>query len=461
MKHVAKMSFSIVATVILLFGFTVTNTHAAKIGEQLKSPEYGWERLDDRDSSIVYTGTWVKSSSPAFYNSTLTYSETVGSTMNFSFKGTKIRLIASKSNIDGKAIPIAIDGVAETFSENITGTNPKDTYKGQHQSVVYEKTGLTDEKHTVTIRVQSGWHLNIDAFDIYIANPITLKASAGDSQVALKWDWVQEAENYTVRYGTESGKYTETMTVTKDVYNNYVIPGLTNGTTYYFAVTATVDGVESDYSNEATATPFAAVTNPILDVIVDEETVTVGQEFVSNIALRNADNIYAEDFTINYDTNLFEYLGYEEVTGYKVCNDPTDNNGNIRFIIASQGKDYGINEDTVIVKLKFKAIAVGTGDVDALKGRIADTEQEYDLDDENCLQDTVTVVAPAILDVNKSGEYTLVDLAIDAFYFGNAVADTDTVNHQADQVIDDTVNDDDLVYIVNRMLINPNYTPNL
>ncbi|RRJ66253.1 hypothetical protein EHV15_27550 [Paenibacillus oralis] len=154
-------------------------------------------------------------------------------------------------------------------------------------------------------------------------------------------------------------------------------------------------------------------------------------------------------------------MGYEEVAGYKVYNDPTDNNGNIRFIIASQGKDYGIDEDTVIVKLKFKAIAVGTGDVDALKGRIADTEQEYDLDEENCLQDTVTVVAPAILDVNKSGEYTLVDLAIDAFYFGNAVADTDTVNHQADQVIDETVNDDDLLYIVNQILNNPNYTPNL
>ncbi|WP_068498723.1 fibronectin type III domain-containing protein [Paenibacillus kribbensis] len=82
-----------------------------------------------------------------------------------------------------------------------------------------------------------------------------LTATSGDSQVTLKWDQVENAESYTVKYGTESGKYIETVTATKDSYGNFVIPELTNGTKYYFVVSAKVNGVDSEYSNEASATP--------------------------------------------------------------------------------------------------------------------------------------------------------------------------------------------------------------
>ncbi|QDY86259.1 fibronectin type III domain-containing protein [Paenibacillus polymyxa] len=82
-----------------------------------------------------------------------------------------------------------------------------------------------------------------------------LKADAGDSQATLSWGTVKNAESYTIKYGTESGKYTETASATKDVYGNFVIPGLTNGTKYYFVVSAKVNGIDSEYSNEASATP--------------------------------------------------------------------------------------------------------------------------------------------------------------------------------------------------------------
>ncbi|WP_149095781.1 fibronectin type III domain-containing protein [Paenibacillus terrae] len=82
-----------------------------------------------------------------------------------------------------------------------------------------------------------------------------LKADAGDSQATLSWGAVENAESYTVKFGTESGKHTETATATKDAYGNFVIPGLTNGTKYYFVVSAKVNGVDSEYSNEASATP--------------------------------------------------------------------------------------------------------------------------------------------------------------------------------------------------------------
>ncbi|MEC0181979.1 cohesin domain-containing protein [Paenibacillus peoriae] len=289
--------------------------------------------------------------------------------------------------------------------------------------------------------------------------PANLTANATGKQIQLNWDTVTSATNYTVsRSVYSSGPYEEIRSgVTA---NTYIDTTAQPGTTYYYVVTATNGDIESKYSNEASATVIVKNTDPVLDVAIDEDTVKIGQEFVANISLKNVEQIYAEDFTITYDTTLFKYVGYEEVTGYKVYYTPVEQSGSIRFIIASQGEKYGISKDTVIVKLKFKAINAGTGNVDALKGRIADTEQEYDLDEKNCLLDTITVKAP-IVDVNRSAEYTLVDLAIDGYYFGKAVAETNTTLHNADQVTDGYVNDEDLVYIVNEILNNANYKPNL
>lgn len=312
-------------------------------------------------------------------------------------------------------------------------------------------------------------YVHVYEWDIYGSakaeqpQPLTLfSGEAGDSSATLTWESVSDADSYTIKYGTESGNYTETIpvSVTSDTYQNYTVPGLTNGTTYYFVVSATVNGLESENSNEVSVTPLAAP-KAVLDISINEDTATVGDKFIANVSLKNIDKIYAEDFTIQYDPSLFEYLGFDEVEGYKVYNTPTDENGRIRFIVASQGEEYGISEAKTFLNLNFKAKAVGTGDVDALYCRVANTTTEWDLEGDSCGSDTVTIEQADIQDVDRSGEYTLVDLAIDGYYFGRSVADTDTTNHSADQMLDDNVNDDDLVYIVNQMLSNTNYKPNL
>jgi hypothetical protein len=152
------------------------------------------------------------------------------------------------------------------------------------------------------------------------------------------------------------------------------------------------------------------------------------------------------------------FVGFEEVPGYKIYNQPIDENGKLRFIIASQGEQYGITGETVFLKLKFTGKAKGTAKVDALECRIADTESEYDLNEDSCLEDSIEV--EGIKDVNRSGEYTLVDLAIDGFYFGKTAAQTDSSKHDADQVEDGIIDDKDLLLIVNEMLNNPNYPLN-
>lgn len=291
----------------------------------------------------------------------------------------------------------------------------------------------------------------------------TLKATAGDAKVDLTWSTADNATSYNVKRATTTGgPYTNVATnVTGNTY--YTDTTAVNGTPYFYVVTGVNATTEGAVSNEVTATPIAAVKpneQATLDVTINKEKVKVGEDFIADLSLKKATNIYAEDFVVNYDSTLMEYLGATEVPGYKVYNETNDKKGTLRFIVASQGKNYGISADTVFLKLKFKAIAVGTGKVDSLSGRIADTDNEYDIAPANALEDTILIEKPAFLDVNRSGSYTLLDLSIDAFYFGQNAADTDKTLHDADQTEDDQVGDDDLVYIVGQMLTNPDYTPN-
>lgn len=89
--------------------------------------------------------------------------------------------------------------------------------------------------------------------------PVILGASAADSTVSLSWNAnaATDLDYYTVYYDTTAGITTGDSSVTISS-PAYVFTGLTNGTAYYFAVTATdVTGNESDLSNEVSATPVA------------------------------------------------------------------------------------------------------------------------------------------------------------------------------------------------------------
>ncbi|TQR99098.1 fibronectin type III domain-containing protein [Paenibacillus ottowii] len=183
------------------------------------------------------------------------------STINFKFDGTKIRLIINMSDSYTKKVGISIDGNVEYF------TAYRESWS--HQRLAYEKTDLKKGVHIVKIWTETPsenyvvYDYRFDAIDIdsdgtlidYNASQINLNAEAGNSQVTLKWNQVKDSESYTIKYGTESGKYTETVTATKDAYGNFVIPGLTNGTKYYFVVSAKVNGADSEYSNETSAIP--------------------------------------------------------------------------------------------------------------------------------------------------------------------------------------------------------------
>lgn len=92
------------------------------------------------------------------------------------------------------------------------------------------------------------------------STPTGLIATAGDGQVSLSWTGSTGATSYKVKRGTAAGgPYT---TVSSPAATSYSDTGLTNGSAYYYVVSAVNAYGESANSGEASATPSAVPLPP-------------------------------------------------------------------------------------------------------------------------------------------------------------------------------------------------------
>jgi fibronectin type 3 domain-containing protein len=85
--------------------------------------------------------------------------------------------------------------------------------------------------------------------------PQNLTATAGDGQIALSWNAAAGANSYAVNRSLAAGGPYTTI-VPSQTQTTYTDTGLTNGTTYYYVVSASNAVGESPNSNEANATPL-------------------------------------------------------------------------------------------------------------------------------------------------------------------------------------------------------------
>lgn len=128
----------------------------ATVGQPLLAPESGWKRYDNKEPGITYTGTWTSGTAAGNYSDTYTWSNTAGSSVSFKFKGTKIRIIADSNSGADSSVKITIDGVVDHYSQQSPST--------LLQVLVFEKEGLSNDVHQVTIERQNG-PTSLDAVD--------------------------------------------------------------------------------------------------------------------------------------------------------------------------------------------------------------------------------------------------------------------------------------------------------
>jgi cellulose 1,4-beta-cellobiosidase len=91
------------------------------------------------------------------------------------------------------------------------------------------------------------------------AVPSSLSATAGNAQVSLSWPASTGATSYNIYRATSSGGEGSTPLAAGVIGTSFTDTGLTNGTTYYYQVTAVNAAGESGRSTEVSATPSSAV----------------------------------------------------------------------------------------------------------------------------------------------------------------------------------------------------------
>ncbi|MEO3946982.1 fibronectin type III domain-containing protein [Gorillibacterium sp. CAU 1737] len=261
---------SLLALLFLSFSLLSLHVSAASIGQQLTQEESGWRRYDDADPLFTYTGNWRMGVNTNYYNKYGRYTNDLVSTVQFDFVGTKLRLISYTYSDQSPKIAITIDGVKETFAQ----------YRNEPSKVmilVYEKTGLTEGKHTVSIQNEStAGTFNFDAVDIdstgYITksqmNSPSLSASTGPSSISLNWSNVSNANSYAIKRAVTAGGPYETI-ATGLTGTTYTDLNVTQGNTYYYVVTALGAIGESEPSNEVSASANAETGRAILTIALD------------------------------------------------------------------------------------------------------------------------------------------------------------------------------------------------
>lgn len=233
---------------------------------------------------------------------------TITTTINLSQNGWDIAVntVTNKiyvSNIFSGTLTV-VDGASnvETATVNV-GTEPLGIAVNESSNTIYVSNSgdstvsiVDGATNTVTATVSVGKvpiavAVNKASGKVYVANyvsgtvsviggttgpsvPTNLTATAtGDGNVMLSWSASSGATSYNLYMASQSG-------VTKTNYNTltegmqhvgvtspYTHTGLTNGKTYYFAVTAVNSGGESSESTEASAKPVLETTAPVISSV--------------------------------------------------------------------------------------------------------------------------------------------------------------------------------------------------
>jgi len=161
------------------------------------------------------------------------------------------------------------------------------------------------------------------------------------------------------------------------------------------------------------------------------------------------DAIYAQDITITYDPNVFEFTNIDNVKDGLNVQVDSDTAGIVHILLASLGGQNGISSDTDLLNLVFTA-----KNVPSIKSGIFVTEailadgDGYEIEAEVSSIDEVLLVNA---DINGDGKVSVGDLGIIGRFYGEDVTQAPEAA-AADINCDGVVGLEDLVFAARRIL---------
>ena len=178
--------------------------------------------------------------------------------------------------------------------------------------------------------------------------PPVLKITSVDKvKVDLSWDTVEGATSYNVKRSTSPGGPYDTI-VSNVTGTNYTDTDVTNGTTYYYIVSAVVNGIEGENSNEVSATPMAPQPTNQLKLVLE-----VNQEKQLSVSEELSDN--TEMDWISSDTSIATVDSNGKVKALKP--------GNTVITCTSKDKSYTESINVLVIDLEYQlAVDLSIGD---------------------------------------------------------------------------------------------------
>jgi len=165
--------------------------------------------------------------------------------------------------------------------------------------------------------------------------PTGVLATAGSSQVSISWSSVSGATSYNIYWSTTSGVTKTTGTKITGATSPYTHTGRTNGTTYYYVVTAVNSYGESGESSQVSGTPTGIMAKHFQ---VDTNG-TLMTSLVSYWKLEDATDFYGA----NNGTNIGVTYGSGKINNGAIQDAVSDRIQLPNFDINTAGNPFSVN----------------------------------------------------------------------------------------------------------------------
>jgi len=226
-----------------------------------------------------------------------------------------------------------------------------------HFDVSDDLGNATEFDHTVTHDEMDagGFVQNITLYIPDTTPPVITNISIiskTKNSATIAWE-TDEASDSLVKYGTESGNYTETAYDATDViYHSIDLVGLTSNTTYYYAVNSTDTSDNSAQSAESNFTTFAEILIEIGDVGA-----LIGENVTASIMIGSAPNVGTADILLTYNQSVVHVISVNE-SDFGFMDSVINNSIGVTRIGAFQISSGGLSGDVKLANVTL--MAVGT-----------------------------------------------------------------------------------------------------